>query len=175
VTILRRAALALPALLLAATVAACGSTASPSAGGLTVTDPWAKAADSGMTAAFGTLVNDSDADITIVSAASDASTMELHEMAMSDSGQMVMRPKEGGFVVPAHGTHTLAPGSDHIMFMNLTSPLAPGDDVTVTLTADDGAHWTVPFPVRTFTGGNESYQPSASSSAMGTTSGSSAP
>jgi hypothetical protein len=86
-----------------------------------------------------------------------------------------MRPKEGGFVVPAHGTHTLAPGNDHIMFMNLSSPLAPGDDVTVTLTADDGADWALTFPVRTFTGGNENYEPSASSSAMGTMSSSSAP
>jgi copper(I)-binding protein len=162
----RRAALAAPALVLALTVAACGSSADPGPGAgsaagdgtLTVTDPWAKAADSGMTAAFGTLVNDTATDITITSATSDASRMELHEMAMGDDGQMVMRPKEGGFVIPAHGTHELAPGADHVMFMDLTEPLQPGADIDVTLTADDGSSWTFTFPIRTFTGAEEKYQ-----------------
>ncbi len=95
-----------------------------------MTDPWAKAADSGMTAAFGTLVNDTDADITITSASSEASRMELHEMAMGDDGQMVMRPKEGGFVVPAHGSQELAPGGEHVMFMDLSEPLSPGPTST---------------------------------------------
>ena len=162
----RRAALAAPALVLALTVAACGSSTDPTAGaaaetgagGLTVTDPWAKAADSGMTAAFGTLVNDTDADITITSASSEASRMELHEMAMGDDGQMVMRPKEGGFVVPAHGSQELAPGGEHVMFMDLSEPLEPGADIDISLTADDGSTWTFTFPIRTFTGAAEKYQ-----------------
>lgn len=167
----RRAALAAPALVLALTVAACGAAADPAApqtgaGGLTVTDPWAKAADSGMTAAFGTLVNDTDADITITSAASDASRMELHEMAMGADGQMVMRPKEGGFVVPAHGSLELAPGGQHVMFMDLTEPLEPGADIDVTLVADGGQSWTFTFPIRTFTGAAENYQGSDGSMTM---------
>jgi copper(I)-binding protein len=32
---------------------------------LTVADPWVKAADNGMTAAFGTLVNNTDAEIAV--------------------------------------------------------------------------------------------------------------
>ena len=176
----RRAALAAPALVLALTVAACGSSTDPTvdaaaqtgAGGLTVTDPWAKAADSGMTAAFGTLANDTDADITITSASSDVSRMELHEMAMGDDGQMVMRPKEGGFVVPAHGSLELAPGGQHVMFMDLTEPLQPGADVDVTLTADDGSSWTFTFPIRTFTGAAENYQGSDGTTTMSPTDGS---
>lgn len=167
----RRAALAAPALVLALTVAACGSSTDPAApptgaDGLTVTDPWAKAADSGMTAAFGTLVNDTDADITITSASSDASRMELHEMAMGDDGQMVMRPKEGGFVVPAHGSLELAPGGQHVMFMDLTEALKPGADIDVTLIADGGRSWTFTFPIRTFTGAAENYQGSNGSMTM---------
>ncbi len=72
-----------------------------------------------------------------------------------------MRPKEGGIVVPAHASHTLAPGNDHIMFMDLATPLQPGDDVSITLTADDGSSWTFSFPVRTFTGANETYESGA--------------
>lgn len=148
-----RALAAVAALLLSLT--ACTSAGDD----LTVTDPWAKAADSGMTAAFGTLVNPTDADITIVSATSDVARMELHEMAMNDDGEMIMRPKDGGIVVPAGGEHELAPGADHIMFMELTEPLEPGDEVEVTLVAQDGAQWTFTVPVRTFTGAEEDYEP----------------
>ncbi len=153
------------ALLLALT--ACqssgGTEASPAAqpatdSALTLVDPWVKAADSGMTAAFGTLVNASDRDVTLVSASSDVSAMELHEVAAGSDGAMVMRPKDGGFVVPAGGSLTLAPGAEHLMFMDLTAPLRPGDEVDLTVVSDDGASWTFTAPVRTFTGAQEDYQ-----------------
>lgn len=157
-------------------LAGCASTQSPSAdttpaptgaasassnatGAITVRDPWMKAADSGMTAAFGTLVNSSDKELTVVSATSAvAKMMELHEVAMVD-GKMQMRPKAGGFMIPAGGTHELAPGADHIMIMGLTKPVQPGDEVTVTLTLSDGS--TVQFTAvgKAFAGGNESYAP----------------
>ncbi|MCV2396296.1 copper chaperone PCu(A)C [Actinotalea sp. M2MS4P-6] len=165
-TFLRRAALA-PLVALVATLAACGSTPGGT-DGLTVTDAWVKAADSGMTGAFGMLVNDTDNDITITAASSDVARMELHEMAMNDAGEMVMRPKEGGFVVPAHGTHELAPGGDHIMFMDLTTALQPGDEVTVTLTTSDGETYTFDAAVRTFTGADENYEGSDTNGDMST-------
>lgn len=154
------AALAAVALLLAG----CSGPAPADKGtGLTLTGGWVKAAESGMTAAFGTLTNTSGEAITITSATSDASRMELHEMAMDDAGQMVMRPKEGGLTVPAGGTHELAPGGDHLMFMDLTKPLATGDEVEVTLASDSGATWTFRLPVRTFSGADERYQGSSGS------------
>lgn len=166
-TPLRRAALAPLVAVLVATLAACSSDPASSTGALTVTDPWAKAADSGMTAAFGTLVNDTDADITVTAASSDVSRMELHEMAVNDAGEMVMRPKEGGIVVPANGSTVLAPGGDHIMFMDLTSPLEPGAEVAVTLTTSDGATVTFDAAVRTFTGADENYEGGDMSGDMG--------
>lgn len=158
------AAVAAAALLLAG---CAGSTPAGHAEGLTLTDGWVKAADSGMTAAFGTLTNHTGDAVTIVSATSDASRMELHEMAMGDDGQMVMRPKEGGLAVPAGGTHELAPGGDHLMFMDLTKPLATGDEVEVTLTSDSGTTWTFRLPVRTFSGADEHYQGGSSSEMPG--------
>lgn len=159
-------------LVLAPGLAACGGdtnqpsekdiTPAASASGtasLTVRDPWAKAAPSGMTAVFGTLTNPTDRDLTVTAASSALSaTVELHEVAMVD-GAMRMRPKAGGFMVPAHGTHELRPGGDHIMFLNLTAPVAPGADVAVTLTLSDGT--TVPFTAvgKDFAGGNETYVP----------------
>src|SRR5689334_24979893 len=57
------------------------ASASPAAA-VSITDPWIKAADTGMTAAFGTLVNNTDEPLTIVSASSSVSVLELHEMVM---------------------------------------------------------------------------------------------
>jgi copper(I)-binding protein len=153
-----RTALGAGTLAAALLLSACSTDTGSGDADLTLTDGWVKAADSGMTAAFGTLVNHTGADVTIVSASSDASRMELHEMAMGDDGQMVMRPKEDGLVVPADGAHELAPGGDHVMFMDLTAPLATGADVAVTLTSDSGSTWTFTLPVRTFTGADEHYQ-----------------
>lgn len=143
-----------------ATSATEAAASADSAAAITVTDPWIKAADSGMTAVFGTLVNGSDREVRFVSAVTSAAPkMELHEMAKNDAGEMMMRPKEGGFVLAAGGSHELAPGGDHLMIMDISAPVRPGDEVSVTLTADDGSEFTFMAPARTYTGGNESYEP----------------
>lgn len=152
------------------TTAATGSTTSapataashPAIAKLTLTDAWVKAAPSGMTAIFGTLTNPTGSDMTIVSGTtSAASKIELHEVVM-DGGVMKMRPKIGGFVVPAHGTHALKPGGDHIMVMGLTGPIKAGDTVTATLTLKDGSAATISAIGKEFAGGNETYAPSGS-------------
>lgn len=141
-------------------LAACGTTKDPapqpegSPAGLTITDPWAKAADEGMSAIFGALVNHSTGDITVVKAEGPAGPMELHEVADN-----MMRPKEGGFVIPAGATARLEPGHDHIMIMELAKPLKPGDEVPVTLTFADGGTTTFTALVKDFAGGGESYMP----------------
>lgn len=125
---------------------------------LTVTDPWVKAADEGMTAAFAVLENPTGTDLRIVSASTDAATStELHETAHGDGGAMVMRPKDGGIVVPAGGEHVLAPGGDHLMLMGLTAALRPGDEVVLTLTGEDGSTLQVTAPARSFSGAQEEY------------------
>lgn len=139
-----------------ATAASAATTA-----GLTVKDPWIKAAETGMTAAFGTLVNGGTTDIVVVSAATEVSPMmELHETTMV-GGAMQMQPKQGGFTIPAGGEHALQPGGDHIMMMDLTKPVQAGDEIPVTLTLGDGS--TVQFTAvgKPFTGAQESYAPGA--------------
>ena len=126
---------------------------------VTVADAWVKAADEGMSAAFGTLTNTSDGDVTLVSATSPAATtVELHETVMS-GGTMVMREAEGGFVVPAGGTFVLEPGANHIMLLGLTGPVPAGSEVEVALTAEDGTEVTVVVAARTFAGAEETYAP----------------
>ena len=142
----------------AAATPAASTAASTAAAPVTIKDPWVKAADKGMTAAFGTLVNTSGADVTVVSASTPVSRMELHEMAMKD-GKMVMRPKAGGIVIKAGGTHELEPGGDHLMLMDVTKPVRAGDEVTFTLTLAGGGTTTFTAVAKPFTGAGETYAP----------------
>ena len=152
-------------------LAGCGSPESPAApasgaaqASLVVKDPWVKTAKSGMSAAYGTVVNPTGKDVVVVSAASPVSAMiELHETTTVE-GKMAMRPKQGGFVIPANGSHEFKPGGDHFMLMDVTTEVRAGDQVTFTLTLQDGG--TVRFTAlgKDFAGGNESYLPGAPSS-----------
>ena len=110
------------------TAADAATSPAASACALTMADPWVKAQDEDMTGAFGVFTNSSDADITITEASSpSAGMMEIHEVVDQD-GKMVMQPKEGGLVVPAGGSATLKPGSDHLMLMKLPAPIEAGDE-----------------------------------------------
>ncbi|WP_119729737.1 copper chaperone PCu(A)C [Thermomonospora amylolytica] len=157
-------------LLVPALLTGCGSGSSPAGGApapatstprpaLSITDPWVKAAGSGMTAAFGTLVNHTDRPITVVSAATPAARrIELHEV-VATGGASKMRPKQGGFVVPARGAHRLTPGGDHIMLMDVTAPVEPGAEIAFTLRLSDGTTFAFTAVAKEFSGARESYDP----------------
>lgn len=159
------------AALFAAAIAlsACGSdggTATPagsseSASDVTIADTWVKSTtgttDPSMTAAFGVITNASSVTRTIVSATNDVSDRtELHEMAM-ENGVMVMREIADGITIPANGSVTLEPGGMHVMLMDLTTAIEPGDDIHVTLTLDDGSTLLFHALAKEFAGGNEQY------------------
>lgn len=144
-------------------LAGCSSPAEPgparAADAVTVADQWAKAAGSGMSAAFGELRNTGGVPVTVVSATSPVSSrMELHEV-VPDGGAMVMREKAGGFVIPPGGALSLRPGGDHLMFMDLVAPLRTGSDAEVVLTFADGSTTTFRAQVRDFAGAQENYVP----------------
>ncbi|ACY98528.1 copper chaperone PCu(A)C [Thermomonospora curvata] len=169
----RLSLLAAAALLTAAPLSACGSdTEGPAApahspaaatprAALSVTDPWVKAAKSGMTAVFGTLVNHTDKPVTVASGSSPAAgAVEFHEVVADSSGATKMQPKQGGFTVPASGSHRLAPGGDHIMLMDLKQPVEPGAEISLTLTLSDGSTVAFTAVAKEFTGAKETYDPS---------------
>jgi copper(I)-binding protein len=143
---------------------ACGTTNptqnadAEATGSLTVLDPWVKAADEGMTAVFGTLVNNSSQEVTVVSAASPISPVEIHEVVMS-GGAMTMREKEEGITIPAGGSHVLEPGGDHLMLMELSQPVRPGDEVHLTLTLATGETHEFVAVSKPFAGAEETYRP----------------
>ncbi|WP_420157009.1 copper chaperone PCu(A)C [Nocardiopsis sp. CNT-189] len=139
-----------------------GGGGAPAAGGeaVSVEDAWVKAAteEDGMTGVFGELVNGSGAEAAVTAASSPAAgRVELHEVAPDEGGNPVMREKEGGFPVPADGSHLLEPGADHIMLMDLREDLRPGTEITVELEFADGSTAGFTAPVKEYEGADEDY------------------
>ena len=115
-----------------------------------IIDPFARAstAMSASGAAFMVIRNHADTDDRLIAAQSDvAERIELHTHKEDAAGVMRMIEVEEGFVIPAGGTHELARGGDHVMFLGLTRPLAQGDSVTLTLTFENGGDVTLEVPV----------------------------
>ncbi|GEE00875.1 hypothetical protein nbrc107696_13210 [Gordonia spumicola] len=150
-----------------ALLGACGTDSTDAttseADAISVGQPWVKAADSGMTAAFGVLANSSGSDVRLVSASSDvAESVEPHEV-VTEGDTTTMRAKAGGFVIPAKGSLTLDPGGEHLMFMGLKKPVKAGDTVTITVRFADGSTTRIDAIARDFDGNQENYTPSTHS------------
>ena len=121
-----------------------------SVGDLAVSGVWVREPAEGQTrsAAYGTIVNDGDSDVTLVAAAVpfDAA-VEIHETLMDDDGTMQMQEVPDGFVVPAGGSFTLEPGGPHIMLIDV-DPADIVGTIEVTMSDDDGTAVVVEAPVR---------------------------
>ena len=129
---------------------AMGFGAAAWAEGIVVEDAYARAstptAKSG--AAFMVLMNTGDQDDRLIGAKSDvAARVELHTHREIADGVMKMMEVEEGFAIPAGGTHMLARGGDHVMFMGLNEPFADGDTVAVTLVFEHAGEVAVEIPV----------------------------
>lgn len=119
--------------------------------GVHVLDPWARPAMEGMPngAAYGLLLNLTDAEVSLVSASTDAAeVVELHEMIMGDGDVMMMNQVEGGFVIPAGKATLLQSGGLHIMMIGLTGQLAVGDEIEINLSFSEGDDQVLTVPVR---------------------------
>ena len=119
-------------------------------GDIAVTGVWMREPAEGQTrsAAYGTITNNGDSDVTLVSASVpfDA-TVEIHETIMGDDGSMQMQEVPEGFVVPAGGTFSLEPGGAHIMLIDI-DPADITGTIDLTMVFDDGTEVTVGAPVR---------------------------
>ena len=154
------------ALLLVGGLAACGeesgtpgettaAATTDAASSMVVGDPWVRATagteDTSMTAAFMTIDNTGDEDVTLVGASSDVAGMvEIHEMLMVD-GAMAMQAMDSGLVIEAGRGKVLEPGGYHVMLMDVQTELAPGDEVALTLEFSDGSTEDLTVPVKEFT------------------------
>ncbi|KEP69076.1 copper-binding protein [Thioclava dalianensis] len=136
-------------ILLAAALSACA--AIPAfAQQIEVIDPYARVSTpmSKSGAAFMEIKNVTDRDDRLVSASSDiAARVELHTHNDLGNGKMQMAEVKEGFPIPAHGTHMLSRGGDHVMFMGLTHGLTQGELVRVTLHFEKAGDMTIEIPV----------------------------
>jgi len=109
------------------------------------------------------ITNPTKTDIRIIAVRSNRFTTlaQLHEMAMSASGQMVMQEKEEGLVIPAGETVELKPGGNHIMFMNLKKPVTAGTLVPIMLIGSNGERLRFKALGKVYSGASETYQPSS--------------
>jgi copper(I)-binding protein len=145
-----------PVLAFALAAAACTPAAeAPSAeteapaGRLEIRDAWAAPTPGGVTVSAGylTIVNGaSEADRLLSVASPRAGRVEVHEMVMSGD-VMQMRPAASLEIAPGAEVN-LAPGGLHLMFYEITTPFAEGEDVPVTLTFERAGPVDVSLPVR---------------------------
>jgi hypothetical protein len=127
--------------------------AAQSAGGLTVTEAWARSVSHGVAngAIYFTITNGGKTADTLLSAATDvAARAEIHETRITQ-GMMQMRPL-GPLALAPGDTVQFAPGGKHVMLMGLKQPLTAGDTHRVTLTFAQAGPVTVTFTVRDATG-----------------------
>ncbi|MDP4033736.1 MAG: copper chaperone PCu(A)C [Pseudorhodobacter sp.] len=119
-------------------------------GDISITDAYARSASASAStgAAFMVIENHADTDDRLISAASDVAKMvQLHTHVQDAAGVMHMVEVPEGFAIPAGGSHALARGGDHVMFMGLTRALNQGDVVQLTLTFENAGAMTIAVPV----------------------------
>jgi periplasmic copper chaperone A len=105
------------------------------AGDLVITQAWSRATPGGAKVGGGylTIENKGSAPDRLMGGSADiAGKVQTHEMAMNN-GVMTMRPLDKGLVIEPGKSVRLAPGSYHLMLLDLKSPLKQGDKVPVTL------------------------------------------
>ena len=142
-----------------ATDASGGTDHSEATGGPSSVVPNAHGDGGAMAPVFGIVRNQSDEDVRLVEVASVvAGEAELHETVSGAAGGSMMREREGGFVIPAGGELVFEPGGNHIMLMGVQDSIRTGQEVTVTLTLENGDTSEIVASARSFEGGNEQYQ-----------------
>jgi hypothetical protein len=128
---------------LALVVVSCGD-----GDAIEVADAWGRPnpAVAEAAALYVTLVNHGDTDDALVGARSDrCADAQLHETVMD--GDVATMQHVMSTALPAGDTVAMAPGGLHVMCMGVTSPLEPGETISVTLEFAASADVEVAVPV----------------------------
>jgi periplasmic copper chaperone A len=116
---------------------------------ISVKQAWSRATPKGAQVAGGylTIENRGTAADRLISAATPAAAkIEIHEMTTLD-GIMMMRPVEGGLVIPPGASVTLAPGGSHLMFIALAAPFSEGQHIDAALMFEKAGKIDVSFDI----------------------------
>jgi copper(I)-binding protein len=118
-------------------------------GPLKIDHPWTRATPKGAPVAGGYLKitnNGTAPDKLIGGTFVNAGRFEVHEMKM-DNGVMQMRPLTAGLEIKPGQTVELKPGSFHLMFMDLKTPVEQGKRVKGTLVFEKAGTVEVEYAV----------------------------
>lgn len=105
-------------------------------GGIEIGSPWARASShaTGDGGGFFTLANKGAVPDRLVAASSPAAErVEIHAIKV-EGGDLRMRQRENGLVLPPGTTLTLKPRGYHLLLVGLKTPLEEGARAAVTLT-----------------------------------------
>lgn len=119
------------------------------AGGLLLTQLWARATPAGakVGAAYLTIENNGSTPDRLVSVSSPLGKAEIHEMATTN-GVMTMRPLESGVTIAPGQKVTLAPGGIHLMFSDLKGAFKEGEMLRVVLQFEKAGQVETGFHIR---------------------------
>ena len=118
-------------------------------GNIKIATPWTRATPGGAKVAGGfvTITNaGKEPDRLIGGTVPFAGVVEVHEMKM-DNNIMRMRMLPKGLEIPPGATVELKPGSYHIMFMQLKTPLQEGQRVKGSLTFEKAGNIEIEYGV----------------------------
>ncbi|MDB6061696.1 MAG: hypothetical protein JWM78_1799 [Verrucomicrobiaceae bacterium] len=118
------------------------------AAGLQIREGYIRELPPGQTtsAAYMDLVNGSDKSIAIIGASSDsAGTAEIHNHQHNNGMMQMVAVRR--LEIPARGHILLAPGSYHLMLINLKHSLHAGEQVGITLFDEQGKFYPVKITV----------------------------
>lgn len=121
------------------------------AGGLKISQPWARATPKSAPVGGGylSITNSGTTPDRLIGGTSAASQgFEIHEMSM-DNGIMKMRPLPNGVEIKPGETVTFKPSGYHIMFTGLKAPLTKGERIDATLKFEKAGEVKVDFLVGT--------------------------
>lgn len=101
---------------------------------ISVSEYWARPGiQEGNSAVYFIIENNTAEDEVLLSAASDAANyVELHRSSMTEDGTMMMQQQES-IPIPANSSVALEPGGLHVMLIELTQDLTPGDQLALRL------------------------------------------
>ena len=111
-------------------VSACGA----ASGELTIQDAWARPANTGENgAAYFIIENGTASDDSLMSVSSDIATAAEVHMSMGDANGVMSMQMQEAVTIPAGEPVEFKPGGLHVMLVNLTRDLKPGETITLTL------------------------------------------
>jgi copper(I)-binding protein len=141
--------------LLAGTLLLTAGCASSQKQAIEVREAWVRPAQAGgETGGYFTILNYTNAPVTLQGVESDWGDASVHETVIENAGAMAKMKHVDSLEVPAKGQLEFKPGGHHVMIENLKRDLSPGQHVTFSIRLGNGTSLPVTAIVQESDGGH---------------------